>query len=87
LAEPGQLDGAAGSPATILTGGRVRDVDYLDGNGAFTSFRGLAAAPAIRSADGSTVVVVLSADAHRPAVNFRVPDSIGFEATSMARRG
>ncbi|HET6241658.1 MAG TPA: pilus assembly protein TadG-related protein [Arthrobacter sp.] len=83
----GQLENAAGSPAAMLSGARVRSaaVDYLDRDGAFTRFSGLAVAPVTGSPDGSTALVVLSAAVHPPLVNFLVPDGIRIEASSTAR--
>ena len=54
-------------------------------NGAFARFDGLAVAPETGSPDGSTAVVVLSAEVHPPIVNFLIPDGIRIEATSTAR--
>jgi hypothetical protein len=83
----GQLESDGGSPTAVLKGSRVRSaaVDYLDRNGAFTRFGGLAVAPGTGSPDGSTAVVVLSAAVHPPMVNFLVPDGIRIEARSTAR--
>jgi hypothetical protein len=83
----GQLENAAGSPTAMLSGARVRSaaVDYLDRDGAFTRFSGLAVAPATGSPDGSTALVVLSAAVRPPLVNFLVPDGIRIEASSTAR--
>jgi cell division protein FtsL len=83
----GQLENAAGSPNAMLSGARVRSaaVDYLDRDGAFTRFSGLAVAPVTGSPDGSTALVVLSAAVHPPLVNFLVPDGIRIEASSTAR--
>jgi Putative Flp pilus-assembly TadE/G-like len=83
----GQLESASGSPAAILSAGRVRSTAaaYLNRDGAFARFSGLAVAPATGSPDGSTAVVVLSAAVHPPIVNFLVPDGIRIEATSTAR--
>lgn len=83
----GQLESSGGSPAAMLLGSRVRGaaVDYLNRNGAFTRFDGLAAAPGTGSPDGSTAVVVLTAAVHPPVVNFLVPDGIMIEASSTAR--
>ncbi len=83
----GQLEGASGSPTAVLSAGRVRStaLDYLNRNGAFGRFSGLAVGPATGSPDGSTAVVVLSAAVHPPVVNFLVPDGIRIEATSTAR--
>ena len=78
----GQVESAGGSPTAVLDGARVRSAaaDYLDRNGAFARFSGLAVAPATGSPDGSTAVVVLSAAVHPPVVNFLVPDGIRIEA-------
>ena len=83
----GQLDSASGRPTAVLSSGRVRGtaLDYLNRDGAFARFRGLAVAPATGSPDGSTAVVVLSAAVHPPVVNFLVPDGFRIEATSTAR--
>jgi hypothetical protein len=83
----GQVETGAGSPSAVLNSGRVRSVaaDYLRRNGAFARFDGLAVAPETGSPDGSTAVVVLSAEVHPPIVNFLVPDGIRIEATSTAR--
>ena len=83
----GQLRQLRRHTAAVLSGARVRStaVDYLDRNGAFARFSGLAVAPATGSPDGSTAVVVLSAAVHPPIVNFLVPDGIRIEATSTAR--
>ena len=65
----------------------VRNVaaDYLIRNDAHASFHSLAVAPATGSPDGSTAVVVLTAEVHPPIVNFLIPDGIRIEATSTAR--
>jgi hypothetical protein len=83
----GQLGNSGGMPTTVLDGGRVRSaaVDYLQRNGAFTRFNGLAVAPGTGSPDGATAVVTLSAAVHPPVVNFLVPDGIRVEASSTAR--
>lgn len=83
----GQLGSSAGTPTAVLDGGRVRSaaVDYLERNGAFTRFSGLAVAPGTGSPDGATAVVTLSAAVHPPVVNFLVPDGIRVEASSTAR--
>lgn len=83
----GQVETGAGSPSAVLNGGRVRSVaaDYLSRNGAFARFDGLAVGPETGSPDGSTAVVVLSAEVHPPIVNFLIPDGIRIEATSTAR--
>lgn len=83
----GQLQSASGSPTAVLSAGRVRGTaaDYLGRDGAFARFSGLAVAPVTGSPDGSTAVVVLSAQVHPPIVNFLVPDGIRIEATSTAR--
>lgn len=83
----GQLQSSSGSPTAVLSGSRVRSTaaDYLNRNGAFARFSGLAVGPATGSPDGSTAVVVLSAAVHPPIVNFLVPDGIRIEATSTAR--
>jgi hypothetical protein len=83
----GQLQSASGSPTASLSSGRVRSTaaDYLNRNGAFARFSGLAMGSATGSPDGSTAVVVLSAAVHPPVVNFLVPDGIRIEATSTAR--
>lgn len=83
----GQLDSSLGTPTAVLDGGRVRSVavDYLQRNGAFTRFSGLAVAPGTGSPDGATAVVALSAAVHPPVVNFLVPDGIRVEASSTAR--
>ncbi|HET8878454.1 MAG TPA: pilus assembly protein TadG-related protein [Arthrobacter sp.] len=83
----GQISSASGSPSATLSGARVRGTtaDYLNRDGAFNRFSGLAVAPATGSPDGTTAVVVLSASVHPPIVNFLVPDGIRIEATSTAR--
>jgi hypothetical protein len=83
----GQLGSAAETPTAVLDGGRVRSaaVDYLERNGAFERFIGLAVAPGTGSPDGATAVVTLSAAVHPPVVNFLVPDGIRVEASSTAR--
>lgn len=83
----GQLQSTSGNPTAVLNGGRVRSTaaDYLNRNGAFARFSGLAVSPVTGSPDGSTAVVVLSAAVHPPIVNFLVPDGIRIEATSTAR--
>lgn len=83
----GQVETSGGSPSAVLSGGRVRSVaaDYLSRNGAFDRFDGLAVAPETGSPDGSTAVVVLSAEVHPPIVNFLIPDGIRIEAASTAR--
>ncbi|WP_445153925.1 pilus assembly protein TadG-related protein [Arthrobacter sp. Hor0625] len=83
----GQLDTSSGRPAAVLGSARVRSTaaDYLNRNGAFARFSGLAVGPATGSPDGTTAVVVLSASVHPPVVNFLVPDGIRIEAESTAR--
>ncbi|MGY2745758.1 pilus assembly protein TadG-related protein [Pseudarthrobacter sp. O4] len=83
----GQLENFTGTPTAVLDGGRVRGaaVDYLERNGAFSRFSGLAVAPETGSPDGSTAVVTLSVAVHPPVVNFLVPDGIRVEASSTAR--
>ena len=83
----GELGSAAGTPTAVLDGGRVRSaaVDYLQRNGAFNRFSGLAVAPGTGSPDGATAVVTLSVAVHPPVVNFLVPDGIRVEASSTAR--
>ncbi|KRE80355.1 pilus assembly protein TadG-related protein [Arthrobacter sp. Soil763] len=83
----GQLDTSSGRPAAVLRSARVRSTaaDYLNRNGAFARFSGLAVGPATGSPDGTTAVVVLSAAVHPPVVNFLVPDGIRIEAESTAR--
>lgn len=83
----GQVETQGGSPTAVLNGSRVRNVaaDYLNRNGAYARFDGLAVAPDTGSPDGSTAVVVLSAEVHPPIVNFLIPGGIRVEATSTAR--
>lgn len=83
----GQLETTAGTPTATLDGGRVRAaaLDYLERNGAFARFSGLAVAPETGSPDGSTAVVALSIAVHPPVVNFLIPDGIRVEASSTAR--
>ncbi|MET3919708.1 pilus assembly protein TadG-related protein [Arthrobacter sp. UYEF20] len=83
----GQIENFTGTPTAVLDGGRVRGaaVDYLERNGAFSRFSGLALAPETGSPDGSTAVVTLSVAVHPPVVNFLVPDGIRVEASSTAR--
>lgn len=83
----GQVETEDGSPTAVLNGARVRSVaaDYLLRNDAHARFHGLAVAPATGSPDGSTAVVVLTAEVHPPIVNFLIPDGIRIEATSTAR--
>ena len=82
-----QLANSAGTPTAVLDGARVRSaaLDYLERNGAFPRFNGLAVAPGTGSPDGATAAVALSATVHPPVVNFLVPDGIRIEATSTAR--
>jgi len=83
----GQVETEGGSPTAVLNGARVRSVaaDYLIRNDAHAGLDGLAVAPATGSPDGSTAVVVLTAEVHPPIVNFLIPDGIRIEATSTAR--
>lgn len=83
----GQVETKDGTPSAVLSGERVRSVagDYLNRNGAFARFEGLAVTAATGTPDGSTAVVVLSAAVHPPVVNFLVPDGIRIEAASTAR--
>ncbi|MDQ0820239.1 hypothetical protein QFZ79_002533 [Arthrobacter sp. V4I6] len=83
----GQLGSSAGTPTAVLDGRRVRSaaVDYLERNGAFTRFNGLAVEPGTGSPDGATAVVTLGVAVHPPVVNFLVPDGIRVEASSTAR--
>ena len=85
----GQVETEGGSPTAVLNGARVRSVaaDYLIRNDAHAhgSLDGLAVAPATGSPDGSTAVVVLTAEVHPPIANFLIPDGIRIEATSTAR--
>lgn len=83
----GQIETKGGSPTAVLSGSRVRNVaaDFLNRNDAYARFSGLVVAPATGSPDGSTAVVVLSAEVHPPIVNFIIPDGIRIEAKSVAR--
>lgn len=83
----GALEEPSGSPAAVLTSGRVRSAadDYLNRSGAFGRFSGLEVATVTGSPDGYTAVVVLSAAVHLPVVNHLVPDGIRIEARSSAR--
>jgi len=83
----GQVETGGGSPSAVLNAGRVRSVaaDYLSRNGAYASIDGLAVAPETGSPDGSTAVVVLTAEVHPPIVNFLIPDGIPIQAASTAR--
>lgn len=83
----GEVGGVGGSPSAVLGSGRVRSVaaDFVARNPASDRFSELAVSAATGSPDGSTAVVVLSAEVHPPVVNFLVPDGIRIEAVSTAR--
>ncbi|HAP91657.1 MAG TPA: hypothetical protein DCR15_18965 [Arthrobacter bacterium] len=83
----GEVGGEGGSPSVVLGSGRVRSVaaDFIARSPASDRFNELAVSAATGSPDGSTAVVVLSAEVHPPVVNFLVPDGIRIEAVSTAR--
>jgi hypothetical protein len=58
---------------------------YLGSSDAFSKHDHLAIAPGTGSSPGGTAVVVLSAIAHPPLVNFLLPGGIAVEARSTAR--
>ncbi|MCO4257431.1 pilus assembly protein TadG-related protein [Pseudarthrobacter cellobiosi] len=83
----GEVGGEGGSPSAVLGSGRVRSVaaDFIARSPSSARFDELAVSAATGSPDGSTAVVVLSAEVHPPVVNFLVPDGIRIEAVSTAR--
>ncbi|WP_285247509.1 pilus assembly protein TadG-related protein [Pseudarthrobacter sp. efr-133-R2A-89] len=83
----GDVSSQGGTPSAVLSPARVRNVaaDFVDRSPAAQRFSGLAVASGTGSPDGSTAVVVLTAEVHPPVVNFLVPDGIRIEATSTAR--
>ncbi|BCW55163.1 MULTISPECIES: pilus assembly protein TadG-related protein [unclassified Arthrobacter] len=83
----GEVTSQGGSPSAVLNPARVRNVaaDFVSRSPASQRFSGLAVAATTGTPDGSTAVVVLTADVHPPVVNFLVPDGIRIEATSTAR--
>ena len=83
----GEVSSQGGSPSAVLNPARVRNVaaDFVARSPASQRFSSLAVAGATGTPDGSTAVVVLTADVHPPVVNFLIPDGIPIEATSTAR--
>ncbi|BCW19675.1 pilus assembly protein TadG-related protein [Pseudarthrobacter enclensis] len=83
----GEVASQGGSPSAVLNPARVRAVaaDFVSRSPASARFQGLAVAGATGTPDGSTAVVVLTAEVHPPVVNFLVPGGIAIEATSTAR--
>jgi hypothetical protein len=71
----------------VLNPARVRAVaaDFVSRSPAAARFQGLAVAGSTGTPDGSTAVVVLTAEVHPPVVNFLVPGGIAIEAASTAR--
>ncbi|WP_308012407.1 pilus assembly protein TadG-related protein [Arthrobacter sp. M4] len=83
----GQVTGAGGAPAAVLSSDRVRGSTYafLERTGAFQEFDGLAVAPETGSSDSASAEVVLTAVVRPPIVNFLVPEGVPIEAASTAR--
>lgn len=83
----GEVASQGGSPSAVLNPARVRAVaaDFVSRSPAAARFQGLAVAGATGTPDGSTAVVVLTAEVHPPVVNFLVPGGIAIEAASTAR--
>jgi uncharacterized membrane protein len=83
----GEVASQGGSPSAVLNPARVRAVaaDFVSRSPASARFQGLAVAGSTGTPDGSTAVVVLTAEVHPPVVNFLVPGGIAIEATSTAR--
>lgn len=83
----GEVASQGGSPSAVLNPARVRAVaaDFVSRSPASARFQGLAVAGATGTPDGSTAVVVLTAEVHPPVVNFLVPGGIAIEAASTAR--
>ncbi|WP_243835354.1 pilus assembly protein TadG-related protein [Arthrobacter sp. AG258] len=83
----GDVSSQGGTPSAVLSPSRVRNVaaDFVERSPASQRFSGLAVAGGTGSPDGSTAVVVLTAEVHPPVVNFLIPDGIRIEATSTAR--
>ncbi|MGK3649351.1 pilus assembly protein TadG-related protein [Pseudarthrobacter enclensis] len=83
----GEVASQGGSPSAVLNPARVRAVaaDFVSRSPASARFQGLAVTGATGTPDGSTAVVVLTAEVHPPVVNFLVPGGIAIEATSTAR--
>lgn len=83
----GEVASQGGSPSAVLNPARVRAVaaDFVSRSPASARFQGLAVAGSTGTPDGSTAVVVLTAEVHPPVVNFLVPGGIAIEAASTAR--
>ncbi|MEV7637666.1 pilus assembly protein TadG-related protein [Pseudarthrobacter enclensis] len=83
----GEVASQGGSPSAVLNPARVRAVaaDFVSRSPAAARFQGLAVAGSTGTPDGSTAVVVLTAEVHPPVVNFLVPGGIAIEAASTAR--
>lgn len=83
----GEVGGEGGSPSAVLGSARVRNVaaDFIARSPSSARFENLAVTARTGSPDGSTAVVILSAEVHPPVVNFLVPDGIRIEAVSTAR--
>jgi hypothetical protein len=83
----GAVEAGLGSPTAVLTAERVRNEtqSYLNRNGAFERFDGLAVASGTGTPDSSTAEVVLSAVVQPPIVNFLLPEGVLIEASSSAR--
>jgi hypothetical protein len=83
----GDVDSQGGIPSAALNPARVKNVaaDFVSRSPSAQRFEALAVNGATGTPDGSTAVVVLTAQVRPPIVNFLMPDGIKIEATSTAR--
>ncbi|BCW46140.1 hypothetical protein StoSoilB5_33240 [Arthrobacter sp. StoSoilB5] len=82
----GDIEGISAPSASLVDERVLGAVDlYLGSSDAFSKHDHLAIAPGTGSSNGGTAVVVLSAIAHPPLVNFLLPGGIPVEARSTAR--
>jgi hypothetical protein len=80
------IEGSSAPSASLVDERVLGAVDlYLGSSDAFSKHDHLAIAPGTGSSPGGTAVVVLSAIAHPPLVNFLLPGGIAVEARSTAR--
>ncbi|MCZ2403913.1 hypothetical protein IV498_12155 [Paenarthrobacter sp. Z7-10] len=82
-----QVGGTTGAPVAALNRDTVNAVvrSYLDLNGTYALFSGLAVGAGTGTPDGRTAQVTLSAVVHPAMVNFLIPAGIEVSATSTAR--
>lgn len=82
-----QVGGTTGAPVAALSQDRVNAVvrSYLNVNGSYARFSGLAVATGTGTPDGRTAQVTLTAVVHPGMINFLIPAGIDVTATSTAR--